>query len=111
VCWCTPDLPIRYCGAADCHPPGNPYDLADLGLVLPGSEDCKHTEVDMGHRLHVIPDQGRWMFEIRLRCKACKTPFLVSGLPQDEGMEVDLGRCSTDMTGQIVRLAIRPEEG
>jgi hypothetical protein len=101
VCFCTPDLPIQFCGAADCHPVGISAAMA-IDLI---PQVCPHLQVDSKTRLQNFPD-GRSMLEIRLYCVACRTPMLFKGLPRDRDHNVDMERASTDATGMIARLPL-----
>lgn len=67
MCWCTPTLRTPFCGAADCHPPGEPNGFADL--FAPQSDACRHDNLDVARRLLDIGETGARILEIRLRWK------------------------------------------
>lgn len=66
---------------------------------------CKHLSFDADVRVARIEDKGRFMAEIRIRCRDCMTPMQFMGL--EPGLNFDGATVSLD--GLEANIGIHPE--
>lgn len=68
-------------------------------------ESCKHMNFEAFVQVSRIEDQGRFVAEIRIRCKDCEAPFQFMGLKP--GFDFNGASCSLD--GLEANIGIHPQ--